>query len=169
MRENSRHTIPRSAQELGISPTSTWRILRHDLGLHPYKMQLTQELKPNDYRHLRAFADWAIDSRGVGSWSYIWAKSQVEWGCWFLFIGFVNKQNYQIWNDEIPRKIYQVPRHSENVTIWCVYWAIITNFFLPRADGMELINIWMQITPRSKAPLLYCEVATSTDNPDSLI
>jgi len=38
----------RRSQELGLSATSTWRILRRDLGLHPYKIQLTQELKIND-------------------------------------------------------------------------------------------------------------------------
>ncbi|KAJ8957741.1 hypothetical protein NQ318_017639 [Aromia moschata] len=45
VQENSRQSIPRRAQELGLSQTSTWRILRRDLGLHPYKIQLTQKLK----------------------------------------------------------------------------------------------------------------------------
>ena len=35
-------------QALGISVTSLWRILRNDLGLHPYKIKLMQELKPFD-------------------------------------------------------------------------------------------------------------------------
>ena len=47
--ENPNLSVPRRSQELGISQTSTWRILRKDLGLHPYKIQLTQELKPNDH------------------------------------------------------------------------------------------------------------------------
>ena len=50
VRENPRQSIPRRAQELGLSVTSTWRIMRRDLGLYPYKVQLTQELKPNDHR-----------------------------------------------------------------------------------------------------------------------
>ncbi|KYN09543.1 hypothetical protein ALC57_18330 [Trachymyrmex cornetzi] len=32
-----------------------------DLGLHPYKIQLTQELKVNDHRQRRVFADWALE------------------------------------------------------------------------------------------------------------
>ncbi|KAJ8944806.1 hypothetical protein NQ318_013140 [Aromia moschata] len=43
VQENPRQSI--RAQELGLSQTSTQRILRWDLGLHPYKIQLTQELK----------------------------------------------------------------------------------------------------------------------------
>lgn len=59
--ENPRQSIPRRAQELGLSQTTTWRILRRDLGLHPYKIQLTQELKVNDHRQRRVFADWALE------------------------------------------------------------------------------------------------------------
>ncbi|KAJ8934256.1 hypothetical protein NQ318_013378 [Aromia moschata] len=48
VQENPRQSIPRHAQELGLSQTSTWRIFRRDLGLHLYKIQLTQDLKGND-------------------------------------------------------------------------------------------------------------------------
>ncbi len=37
VQENLRRSISRRSQELGLSVTSTWRILRRDLGLHPYK------------------------------------------------------------------------------------------------------------------------------------
>ena len=47
--ENPNLSVLRRSQEFGICQTSTWRILRKDLGLHPYKIQLTQELKPNDH------------------------------------------------------------------------------------------------------------------------
>jgi len=43
VRENPRRSISRRSQEL--SATSTWRILRRDLSLHPYKIQLIQQLK----------------------------------------------------------------------------------------------------------------------------
>lgn len=49
VRENPRQSISRRSQELGLSATSTWRILRRDLGMHAYKIQLTQELKVNDH------------------------------------------------------------------------------------------------------------------------
>nr|CAH7733497.1 unnamed protein product [Callosobruchus chinensis] len=40
--ENPRQSIPRRSQELGLSETTTWRILRQGLGLHLYKIQLIQ-------------------------------------------------------------------------------------------------------------------------------
>ena len=42
-------SVARRSQEFGISQTSTWRILSKDFGLHPYKIQLTEGLKPNDH------------------------------------------------------------------------------------------------------------------------
>jgi len=60
VRENPRQSISRRSQELGLSATSTWRILRLDLGLHPYKIQLTQELKVNDLTQCRIFTDWVL-------------------------------------------------------------------------------------------------------------
>ena len=47
--EDPNLSIPRRAQELRLSQNSTWRILRKASGLFPYKIQLTQELKPNDH------------------------------------------------------------------------------------------------------------------------
>ena len=89
--ENSNLSVPRRSQELGISQTSTWRTLRKDLILHPYKIQLTQELKPNDHSFRRRFADWAIEQLEVDA----------NFGKKIIFIdeahfwlnGFVNKQN----------------------------------------------------------------------------
>lgn len=39
--------IPRRVQELDLSQTSTLRILRLDLGLHPKKMYLPQNINVN--------------------------------------------------------------------------------------------------------------------------
>ena len=55
--EDSNLSILRRAQEPGLSQSSTWRILLKDLGFFPYKVQLTQELKPNDHLQRRRFAD----------------------------------------------------------------------------------------------------------------
>lgn len=59
--ENPKQSIPRRSQELGISMSSTWRILHRDLGMHPYKIQLTQKIMENDHRPRRVFADWVLE------------------------------------------------------------------------------------------------------------
>ena len=65
VRENPRRSISRCSQELGLSAILTWWILRRGLGLHPYKIQLTQELKVNDHRQRRVFADWVLEQLEV--------------------------------------------------------------------------------------------------------
>ncbi|GFS30727.1 histone-lysine N-methyltransferase SETMAR, partial [Trichonephila inaurata madagascariensis] len=54
-------SIPQRSQELGIAKTTLWRILLKDLTLHPYKIRLTQELKPMDHSKRRTFSDWALE------------------------------------------------------------------------------------------------------------
>ena len=48
------------AQQLGMSTSSVHRILKKDLHKHPYKIQLTQELKPAHHAKRRRFADWIL-------------------------------------------------------------------------------------------------------------
>ena len=55
----TRQTVPRRSQELGIAQTTLWRIMRKDLGLHAFKIKLTQELKPLDHLKRRNFSNWA--------------------------------------------------------------------------------------------------------------
>ena len=42
VQEDANVSLTRRSQQLGLSVTSLWRILRKDLGLHPYKINLTQ-------------------------------------------------------------------------------------------------------------------------------
>ena len=117
VRENPRRSISHRSQELGLSATSIWRILRRDLGLHPYKIQLTQELKVNDHRQRRVFAL-------IGFWSS-WKLTQISPNKSSLAMrpfwmnGYVNKQNCRIWDDTNPREIHQLQMHPEKVTVWC--------------------------------------------------
>ena len=59
--ENPGLSISRRSQELGLSKATLHRILYNDLGLHAYKVQLTQELKPLDHGKRRTFADWVLE------------------------------------------------------------------------------------------------------------
>lgn len=94
VQENPKQSINRRAQELGLSSTSTWRILRRDLKLHPYKIQLTQELKPNDHRQRLTFANWALGQleQDPAFGRNIMFSDEAH----FWLNGFVNKQNCRI-------------------------------------------------------------------------
>ena len=49
------------SQQLNILQTSLRWILHKDLGITPYKVQLVQELKPNDHPMRFRFSKWACD------------------------------------------------------------------------------------------------------------
>ena len=53
--EDPNVSIPCRSQELGLSYGILWRILHLDLHLHPYKVQLTEQLKPADYSQRRRY------------------------------------------------------------------------------------------------------------------
>ena len=168
VQENPRQSILRRSQELGLSQTSTWRILRQDLGLHPYKIQLTQELKVTDHRQRRLFADWATvrlaEDPNFGR-KIIFSDEAHFW-----MNGYVNKQNCRIWDDNNPHEVHQVAMHPQKVTVWCGFWAggvigpyffendvgeaitvtgeryrrMITDFFWPKLDDIHLDDMWFQ-------------------------
>jgi len=63
--ENPRTPIRRCGQELQITRSSLQRILIKDLCLHVYKIQLVQQLKPNDHAQRSEFVEWIIEHQQV--------------------------------------------------------------------------------------------------------
>ena len=57
--ESPKVSLTRLSVALIFSVTLLWGILRNDLGLHPYKIKWTQELKPLDHQKHRMFVNWA--------------------------------------------------------------------------------------------------------------
>ncbi|XP_073847016.1 uncharacterized protein [Musca autumnalis] len=130
-------SIRHRAQQLELCPSTLWKILRKDLGLRPYKIQLVQEL--NDEAH-------------------------------FWLNGYVNKQNCRILSEENPYKTLETPLHPQKLTVWCALWAggvigpyffrnnageavtvngdryraMITDYFVPELDGMNVDELWFQ-------------------------
>lgn len=142
--------------------------MRRDLGLHPYKIQLTQELKVNDHRQRRLFAEWAserLEEDPTFGRKIIFSDEAHFW-----MNGFVNKQNCRIWSDANPQEVHQVAMHPQKVTVWCGFWVggvigpyffqndggeaitvngdryrtMITDFFWPRLNNMNMNDMWFQ-------------------------
>lgn len=156
------------SQQLDISRTSLRRILHKDLGMTPYKVQLTQQLKPYDHLARFRFAKWAQErldgDEGFGRKIIFSDEAHFHLG------GYVNKQNCRIWGTENPHVIVEKPMHPERVTVWCGLWAggiigpfffedragravtvngeryraMITDFLWPIIDQMDVEDIWFQ-------------------------
>ena len=115
--EDPNLSILRRAQVLGLCPSTTWKILRRDIGLHPYKIQLVQELKPRDHHMRRCFADWAQEQLETDPFFY--RKIVFSDEAHFWLNGFVNKQNCRIWSEDNPQQFLQTPLNPEKCTVWC--------------------------------------------------
>lgn len=132
---NANVSVVRRSQQLGFSPMSTWRILKKDLGLHPYKLILSQELKPADHGLRRTFTDWAL----------LQLEQNADFGKQIIFSdeahfwlnGVVNTQNCRFWCENNPRQLVERPLHPMKVTVWCGLHAggIIGPYFFEDADG----------------------------------
>ncbi|GFY47670.1 putative DD41D transposase [Trichonephila inaurata madagascariensis] len=161
-------SIPRRSQELGIAKTTLWRNLRKDLTLHPYKIRLTQELKPMDHSKGRTFSDWALEKMRQDDQFH--RKIIFSDEAHFWLNGFVNKQNMRYWAGENPHVLNEKPLHPQKITVWCGlhaggiigpyffvddsgrhvtvngdrYRAMIIDYFWPELEYMDLDSMWFQ-------------------------
>ena len=85
-------SIPRLSQELGRFYGTLWCILHLDLHLNPYKVQLTQQLKPTTQR--RRYVEWLFEQQAVDS--NFSNKIFFSDKAYFTLGGYVNKQNCRI-------------------------------------------------------------------------
>ncbi|GFV28233.1 DUF4817 domain-containing protein [Trichonephila clavipes] len=119
--EDPNDSIRHRAQELDLCPSTLWKILRKDLGLRAYKIQLVQELKPNDHQARRRFVEWAQNEIAVVPDFHKRILFSDEAHFWLN--GYVNKQNCRIWSEANPQVHVETPLHPEKLTIWCALWA----------------------------------------------
>ena len=128
-------SLRRRSQQLGMSTFSVHRILKKDLHMYPYKIQLTQELKPADHAKRRRFVDWILmrQQEDDNFSKRIIFSDEAH----FHLSGYVNKENCRIWGDENPRVIQEHEMHPLRATVWCGFWAggIIGPFFFEDDDG----------------------------------
>lgn len=135
VRERPSTSIRHRAQELHLSRSTTHRILRKDLALKPYKVQLAQQLKPIDHPKRLRFANWAEDRLAEDGEFY--RKIIFSDEAHFHLGGYVNKQNCRIWGTENPHVVEEKPIHPQRVTVWCGFWSggIIGPFFFENDEG----------------------------------
>lgn len=134
VRENPQVSTRKRSAALNLSRRSLQRILKLDLKLHPYKLQLTQELKDTDFGARLAFAEEML--RRFSTFENILFSDEAH----FHLNGFVNRQNCRYWNDENPKMKHQKPLHSPKVTVWAAISSkgIIGPFFFEDSRGRNI-------------------------------
>ena len=161
-------SIPRRSQELGIAQRTLWRIIRKDLGLHAFKIKLTQELKPLDHLERRNFSNWALTKLEENEEFH--RKIIFSDEAYFCLNGFVNKQNMRYWSATNSNVLFETPLHPQKVIVWCGfhaggvigpyffvdennrhvtvngerYRAMLEDYLWPELDELDINDMWFQ-------------------------
>jgi hypothetical protein len=101
--------------------------LHKDLGFHPYKLAIVQEVNENDYPKRLEFAQTMLNIFEEHEDLLVVMSDEAH----FHLNGAVSKQNCRYWASENPRGLHERPLHSPKVTVWCVIGkcGIIGPFF----------------------------------------
>ena len=110
-------SIQRRSQQHGLSYGTTWAILRKDLGLNAYKIQIDQGLKPADLPKRHNFSRWALGK--LAEDPHFGTRLLFSNEAHFWLNGYVNTRNCRIWGEEQPEAIQELPLHPLKTTVGC--------------------------------------------------
>ena len=134
VRVDPKTSIRKRSSQLSISRSSLQRILKSDLKLFPYKIQLCQELLPKDMEarlnYAQSFLQLCEDDSFIEN---VMFSDEAH----FHLSGYVNRHNSRIWSSENPEQTQERPLHSPRVTVWCGLNAVsvLGPYFFENDDG----------------------------------
>ena len=102
-------SLRRRSQELGISRESLRRILKSDLNLYPYQIQIKQKLTQADMEKRVTMCRWFCDTmEDIPDFlDHVWFSDEAH----FLLSGYVNSKNNVYWGIAPPEDVLQ--RHTQ--------------------------------------------------------
>ena len=133
--QSPKKSCRRRSQELGLSRMSTVRILKLDLKLFPYHLQVKHKLTAQDKRARVEMCNWFNNKMEEDEdWlDNVWFTDEAH----FHLEGYVSSKNCVFWGTEPPQEVLQRPLHSSKVTAWCAISskAIIGSYWFEDGDG----------------------------------
>lgn len=154
---NPKSSIRRAAQQLQITPSTLYIVMKKFIKIHPYKVSIGQKLKERDMARRVEFSKQVLGmiERDEINPSQIIFSDEAH----FHLDGYVNKQNMRIWGKENPNMVISRPAHPIRVTAWAAvtasgiyltfiegnvtsnsYKELLANKFLPSAKKKGLIS-----------------------------
>ncbi|CAH1382739.1 unnamed protein product, partial [Tenebrio molitor] len=91
------------------------KIVRKDLGLYPYKVQVYQELLPPDYNKRVAYCNWFNNFINNDETLDCTFSSDEAW---FHLSGFINSQTMRMWSVDNPHLFRETPLHPLKIGVW---------------------------------------------------
>jgi len=162
-------SVRRISRATHVPQTTVHRVLHADLGLYPYKLQVTQRLYRGDKAKRWQFCKWLLETCDKDS-AFLTSLLMSD-EAKFSLNGMVNKQNCRIWSSEQPHVMQQAVLYPPTITVWCAvsagcvigpfffeeegepvtvtgvrYRSMITEFLLPelRRRRIPKSRVWMQ-------------------------
>ena len=129
---NPNTSVRQAAQSVPVRKSSVHRIVKNNLKLYPYKIQIVQAIKPGDYEKREQFARTLLTNveQDPAYLNRIFFTDEAT----FHISGVVNRHNSRIWGAENPHVFREVERDSPKVHVWCGLFhdRVIDPFFLTR-------------------------------------
>ncbi|GFS60688.1 DUF4817 domain-containing protein [Nephila pilipes] len=120
--------------------TTVRKILHKRLKLHPCKVQLLHELKPNDKTERFDFAVCIFNKIDEDD---CYLKKVIFSNVTFHVSDYINRHNYRIWGTESPRAVREKARNSPKVNVWCALTVeeIFGSFFFIEQRVNSITNL----------------------------
>lgn len=114
MQEEPTLSLRRLKQETNLSYGTCQTIVKHDLNMFPYKLQMFQELLPPDYQKRVSYCTWFNDhmNNDILDLTFFTDES------YFYLSGYVNKQVMRMWSENNPNFHSEAPLHSPKIGVW---------------------------------------------------
>ena len=113
-----------------------------DPHLYPYKVQLTQQLKPADHSQRRRYVEWLLEQQAVNRnfSNKIFFSDEAH----FALGGYVNEQNCRIWGSENPQVIEESPSHPEKSLFGALFGlnAYLLRYFFENDCHRQFEALW---------------------------
>ena len=109
-------SLRRRSQELGLSRSSVHKILKNDLQLYPYRIQIKQTLTQNDMTKCVEMCQW-FESKIEENPDFlqnVWFSDEAH----SSLLGHVSSKNYVFSGSPALDKVLQRPLHSVKCTAW---------------------------------------------------
>ena len=100
-----------------MSDRSVWRILRTDLSLQPYKLQIANPDREMRLWFCRQFVGILTENPDLPN------NLLMSDAAHFHLHGTVNKQNFRYWSAANPHELHQRHTYEPKVTVWCGVWS----------------------------------------------
>ena len=110
-------SIRRAALELNISRASIQRMLRKDIRMYPYKIQVVHNLEPQDYDSRMEMCETLLHhyETDPAIMEQLWFSDEAL----FHLSGRVNRHNTRFWGTENPVEVREYKRDSPKLVAWC--------------------------------------------------